>query len=196
MSADEPLVRLTTERLLLAIPPTAHADRYLAYLERNREHMAPWSPARMALLRDVPTVSQRLADDRRDALAGTALRWRLYLKDAPEGDVVGTVSITRIEYGALERANLGFAVDLAHQGRGLVQEAAEAALDHAANALKLRFMEAGHAPQNLRSSATLRRLGFVPFGYARDYLHVGGRVQDHVLLQYDLRPRRRAEEAP
>ena len=60
-----------------------------------------------------------------------------------------------------------------------------------ANTLRLRFIEAGHAPQNLRSASTLRRLGFVPYGYARDYLHVGGRLQDHVLLQYDLRPRRR-----
>jgi ribosomal-protein-alanine N-acetyltransferase len=105
--------------------------------------------------------------------------------------VLGTASFTRIERGPLERASLGFSVDRDQQGRGLVQEAVEALLDYAANVLQLRFMEAGHAPQNLRSASTLRRLGFVPYGYARDYLHVGGRLQDHVLLQHDLRPRRR-----
>lgn len=104
--------------------------------------------------------------------------------------MVGTVSLTRIERGPLERACLGFAVDVDQQGKGLVVEAVAAVIDFAANNLGLRFLEAGHAPQNLRSAATLRRIGFVPFGYARDYLHVGGRVQDHVLLQYDLRPHR------
>ena len=184
------LAPISTPRLWLSVPPTSHAPHLLAFDVRNRAHLAPWAPPRPAPLDTADAWRARLAVDRAKARDGVALHWRLRALDDPDGDVLGTVSLTRIERGPLERASLGFSVDLAQQGRGLVQEACEAALDHAARALALRFVEAGHAPQTLRSAATLRRLGFVPYGYARDYLHVGGRLQDHVLLQCDLRPRR------
>jgi ribosomal-protein-alanine N-acetyltransferase len=40
---------------------------------------------------------------------------------------------------------------------------------------------ANYVPTNERSGRLLRRLGFVVEGYARDYLFIGGRFQDHVL---------------
>ena len=55
--------------------------------------------------------------------------------------------------GPLERASLGASIDLEHQGRGRIHEAIDGALDFAANVLKLRFLEAGHASQKLRSAA-------------------------------------------
>ncbi len=188
---DEPLAVLTTERLVLSVPPASQAAQNFAYSQRNREHNAPWAPPPRDPVETEETVRQRLGESYRDALAGTAFRWRLRWREGPDGPVLGNVSLTRIERGPLERASLGFAVDVDQQGKGLVVEAVRAVIDYAANTLALRFLEAGHAPQNLRSSATLRRIGFVPYGYSRDYLHVGGRVQDHVLLQYDLRPHRR-----
>ena len=188
---DDPIVVLTTKRLVLSVMPVSQAAQLLAYAQRNREHLAPWAPPPRDPVESLETVGRRIEESRRDALAGTAFRWRCRWREDPDGPVVGNVSVTRIERGALERASLGFGVDVEQQGKGLVVEAVEAVIDFAANTLGLRFLEAGHAPQNRRSAATLRRVGFVPFGYARDYLHVGGRVQDHVLLQYDLRPCRR-----
>jgi [ribosomal protein S5]-alanine N-acetyltransferase len=188
---DEPLAPLETARLWLSVPPAAHADRVLAFDLRNREHLGPWAPPRPTPLDTVEAWRERLLVDRQRARDGTAFLWRLRATDDRDGAVLGTVSFTRIERGPLERASLGASVDVDEVGRGLAHEAVDAALDFAANVLHLRFVEAGHAPQNLRSASTLRRLGFVPYGYARDYLHVGGRLQDHVLLQYDLRPRRR-----
>lgn len=190
-TSDEHLVVLTTDRLVLSVMPVSHAAQLLSYSQRNHAHLSPWAPPPRDPVETEETTRRRIDDSRRDALTGTGFRWRSRWRDDPDGPVVGNVSLTRIERGALERASLGFAVDAEQQGKGLVVEAVEAVIDFAANTLKLRFLEAGHAPQNLRSAATLRRIGFVPYGYARDYLHVGGRVQDHVLLQYDLRPRRR-----
>lgn len=189
---EEHLSPIETARLWLSVPPVSHAAQLLDFDQRNREHLGPWNPPRPTPLDTVEAWQARLLVDRQRARDGTGLHWRLRPRDDRDGPVLGTVSFTRIERGPLERASLGFSVDRDQQGRGLVQEAVEALLDHAANVLQLRFMEAGHAPQNLRSASTLRRLGFVPYGYARDYLHVGGRLQDHVLLQHDLRPRRRS----
>lgn len=186
---EEHLATLETERLWLSVPPASHAARVLVFDQHNREHFAPWAPPRPEPLDTIQAWRARLALDRAKARDGTALLWRLRAMDDRDGAVLGTVSLTRIERGPLQRASLGASIDVDHQGLGLACEATDAVLDYAANTLRLRFVEAGHAPQNLRSAGTLRRLGFVPYGYARDYLHVGGRLQDHVLLQYDLRPR-------
>lgn len=191
MDDDEHLIPLETERLWLSVAPASHASNVLVFDQKNHGHLAPWAPPRTEPLDTVAAWHARLLVDRQKARDGVGLHWRLRALDDRDGAILGTVSLTRIERGPLERASLGASVDVDHVGRGFAHEAIEAVLDYAASTLRLRFIEAGHAPQNLRSARTLRSLGFVPYGYARDYLHVGGRLQDHVLLQYDLRPRRR-----
>ena len=49
-------------------------------------------------------------------------------------------------------------------------------------------------PENLASQALLRRIGFGEEGYAREFLRINGRWQDHLLfgmLRDDWRQRRR-----
>jgi ribosomal-protein-alanine N-acetyltransferase len=55
------------------------------------------------------------------------------------------------------------------------------AIDYVFKELNMHRIMANHAPQNLRSARLLKRLGFQPEGYAREYLMVHGEWQDHVL---------------
>jgi ribosomal-protein-alanine N-acetyltransferase len=95
--------------------------------------------------------------------------------------VVGTVSFTNIRRGPLQACELGYGLDFRYQGRGLMTEALRAACTYAFNAMGLHRIQANHLPENLRSAAVLRRLGFVVEGYARDYLLINGHWRDHVL---------------
>ncbi len=45
----------------------------------------------------------------------------------------------------------------------------------------LHRVMASYMPANLRSGTLLERLGFEREGYARDYLMINGRWEDHVL---------------
>lgn len=62
-----------------------------------------------------------------------------------------------------------------------MHEALQAGIAYVFNELRLHRVMAGYMPRNLRSARVLGRLGFVIEGYARDYLLVDGRWEDHVL---------------
>jgi ribosomal-protein-alanine N-acetyltransferase len=60
-------------------------------------------------------------------------------------------------------------------------EAVGAAVGYAFAVLRLHRVMANYMPHNVRSAAVLRRAGFTVEGYARDYLLINGRWEDHVL---------------
>ncbi len=60
-------------------------------------------------------------------------------------------------------------------------EAVLAAVRFAFERLRLHRVMANYMPHNQRSGAVLRSAGFTVEGYARDYLLIDGRWQDHVL---------------
>jgi ribosomal-protein-alanine N-acetyltransferase len=77
--------------------------------------------------------------------------------------------------------HLGYSIDKEHEGKGLASEAVGAVVQFAFDTLSLHRVMANYQPSNERSGKLLRRLGFVPEGYARDYLYINGAWQDHIL---------------
>jgi ribosomal-protein-alanine N-acetyltransferase len=197
MPTDTPPVLLTTERLRLALLPPDAAARVLAYQEANLEHLAPFSPTRPAHSLTVAFWRSRLAQDREDYRHDVGLRLYLLPREGPFSSVpvLGTVSFTNIRRGPLQAAELGYGLDAHHQGQGLMTEALRTACAYAFSAMGLHRIQANHLPENLRSAAVLRRLGFAVEGYARDYLLINGRWRDHVLTAL-LAPEARGEPQP
>ncbi len=182
MSSDTSLV-LTTPRLHLALLPPDAAARVLAYQEANVEHLSPVSPARPPNYYTLTWWRTRLAQDREDFRHDVGLRLYLLPRSAPlsSAPVLGTVAFTNIRRGPLQAADLGYGLDARHQGQGLMTEALRAACAYAFSGMGLHRLQANHLPENLKSAAVLRRLGFVVEGYARDFLLIDGRWRDHVL---------------
>jgi ribosomal-protein-alanine N-acetyltransferase len=82
----------------------------------------------------------------------------------------------------MQGANLGYWIDEAQQGSGLTSEAAREVLRFAFGPLRLHRVQAGTLPHNAASQRVLAKVGFRQEGYARDYLQIAGRWQDHVLF--------------
>lgn len=183
MPPDSPPVLLTTERLHLAMLPPDAASRVLAYQQVNEAHLAPVSPPHPPTFFTLMYWRTRLAQDLEDFRRDVGLRLCLLPREQPLGSapVVGTVSFTHIRRGPLQACELGYGLDFRYQGKGLMTEALHAACGYAFNTLKLHRIQANHLPENLRSAAVLRRLGFAVEGYARDYLLINGHWRDHIL---------------
>lgn len=174
---------LTTPRLLLTPLSPDAAARVLAYHVANREHLGPVSPARPDNFFTVTWWRSRLAQDAEDWRRGTALRLFLLPREASptSGPVLGSVSINDIRRGPLQCGELGFGLDAKSQGRGLMSEAVRAVSGYAFGALGLHRLQANHLPDNHRSAAVLRRVGFRVEGLARESVLIEGRWRDHVL---------------
>src|SRR5688572_7467976 len=179
MSEDVP--RLETARLLLTLPGPDDVDEVLAFGERNREHLAPWSPplppgadTREGALRRI----ERMHDELR---ARSSVRFWLRRAAEPHGPFVGSVSLSQIYLGPFRACNLGYQLDHAAVGQGLMHEALTRVIGYAFIERNLHRIMANYVPANERSERVLRRLGFVVEGYARDYLFIGGQFRDHVL---------------
>lgn len=150
------------------------------YLERNRAHLAPWEPDPPLGFYTDSYWRERLVQIRRDEEQGRQLRVHLFERDARAPRIIGTIGLSNIVRGAFHCAHLGFGLDGTLEGRGYMREALEAVIAHVFGPMNLHRIEANHQPQNLRSAALLRRVGFIPTGYARDYLHIAGAWRDHV----------------
>lgn len=183
MDSHPPIVLLTTERLRITQMQPDDAARVVAYYEDNRDHLDPVSPARPAHFHTTTYWRTRLAQDLEDSRRDLALRLVMLPRSEPPSSapVIGNVTLTHIRRGPLQAADLGYGLDYRHEGHGLMTEALRAVCAHAFSTMGLHRIQANHLPENLRSAATLRRMGFTVEGYARDFLSINGRWRDHVL---------------
>lgn len=188
MIREPPLLETPRLRLRLGRPPDIPA--IIDYYRRNRDHLAPFMPARPADFFEPEFWRARLETHHREFADDRSLRL-LVLPAGDERRVIGTVSFTEFCRGPLQACYLGYTLDQAEQGRGLMTEALVAAIAHVFDTLNLHRIMAGYLPTNERSANVLRRLGFTVEGYARDYLLLAGRWRDHILTSLvnpDWRP--------
>ncbi len=180
-----PLAELRTERLLLRASDPAFAAALAAYHQRNRQAHATWSPPMPETLFTVDGQHERLSAAAKAEAAGTQIGWLLCLRDSTHDDghsVIGHARFSQIERGPFHNAMLGYTIDSAHEGRGLMREALTAALGDAFGPrVALHRVQANARPENTRSLALLDRLGFEREGLAREYLFIDGAWRDHVL---------------
>jgi len=175
------LPRLETRRLIVRVPMPDDAEALAAFVTDNRAHFAPWDPQRDDAYFTVAGCRARLEFMLQEAVAGRSLPFVLVQKNDPSGAIIGQCNFSNITGYAFYAAFLGYGLDHRFVGQGLMTEALEAAIGYCFRTLNLHRIMANHLPTNVRSANLLRRLGFVPEGYARDYLLIAGRWQDHVL---------------
>ncbi|MCG9722008.1 GNAT family N-acetyltransferase [Shewanella sp. Isolate7] len=181
------MTELTTTRTHIRLLSHDEAELLLRYYLQNREHLAPWEPAReddyftLASAQSVVVANARLAE------AGLAFKFAIFNRE--QTDIIGLCNITNLVMGVFKAANLGYSVAERYQGQGYMTEALSALLDWVFDEVGLNRVMANYMPHNLSSARLLERLGFEREGYAKAYLKIAGQWQDHVLTA-KLNPKR------
>jgi len=150
-------------------------------LHRNREHLAASSPPHRGEDWFTPERQHEVAVQ---ALAEheAGRRVPMVILDAA-GELAGTLTVNSIIRGAFQSASVGYWVSADRTGQGLATAAVADALALAFGPLALHRVQGETQPDNLASQRVLLRNGFVEYGRAAQYLHLGGAWRDCVLFQ-------------
>ena len=191
---------MSTIRMRLEDPPTAirptdpeDARAQLALRLANREHTAPWDPARDESFYTEAGQRLELDLDQRSWAAGSAYAFAVL--DTEEADrLIGRVALSNVVRGPWQNATLGYWIDGASGGRGHATRAVGLALEFAFEHAGLHRVQPAVIPRNLASQRVVERNGFRREGRAARYLRINGVWEDHdifALTAEEWRERRR-----
>lgn len=178
MSTGSP--RLATDRFELRLADESDVPQLVAYRLENADYFEPFEPVRSADHFTEAFWARQVESDRQQFEAGLAVRFSMF-EPGPGGAVLGLVAFSNIVRGPFQACFLGYALAESRQGQGLMTEALRLGIDYMFGEMNLHRIQANYLPHNTRSAAVLKRLGFTVEGYARDYLMIEGRWQDHIL---------------
>jgi [ribosomal protein S5]-alanine N-acetyltransferase len=171
---------LTTDRLILRLPTEDDAKKLEAFEERNKKHLSPWSwrsnlnEQKLDDKTQIILWNQEFAEDK-------SIRFFLFLREDPEGEIIGLCNFSQIFRKAFQACYLGYQIDAAYEGQGLMSEAAQRAIQYMFEEQHLHRIMANYMPSNTRSAHLLQKLGFHIEGRAEKYLLINGQWEDHIL---------------
>lgn len=149
------------------------------YLE-NRIFLKPFEPTRTAEFFTEFFWREQVEHNFLEFEHGRSLKLFLFEHQAPDR-VIGVANFTHFMRGPTHSCLLGYSLAEANQGKGFMQEALTTAISFIFTNLNFHRITANYMPRNQRSGNLLRKLGFVVEGYARDYILIDGRWEDHIL---------------
>ena len=106
----------------------------------------------------------------------TGITWCICLKETPS-EHIGSIGLWRFEKENY-RAEIGYMLEPALQGQGIMYEALVKVLEYGFKVLSLHSVEAHIDPRNVASAALLRKAGFIQEGYFRENCYYNGQFTD------------------
>lgn len=98
-----------------------------------------------------------------------------------EGRFAGQVTVNNIVRGSAQFASIGYWLDRAYAGRGVMPRAVALVIDHCLTTAGLHRIEVAIRPENSNSLRVVEKLGLREVGYAPKFLHIDGDWRDHRL---------------
>lgn len=172
---------ILTERIVMKIPGPECTRLMLDYCIDNRDHLSLWEPERQQDYYTLKHWQKSLTESEELFECGVAIKFAAMNKEKTE--IIGVCNFTNIVQGPFRACYLGFSVSHRYQSHGYMFEITNAALDYifSKEGPYLHRVMANYIPSNKRSEELLSKLGFEREGYARSYLKIAGKWQDHVL---------------
>jgi [ribosomal protein S5]-alanine N-acetyltransferase len=113
---------------------------------------------------------------RREARQGLTVPWVVTYG----GQFAGQLTVGSIVWGSARSAQVGYWIDEAYAGRGVIPTALAMAMDHCFFVIGLHRVEATIRPENHASRRVVEKLGFREEGLRRRSLHIDGAWRDHL----------------
>ncbi|MFY9288829.1 MAG: GNAT family protein [Alphaproteobacteria bacterium] len=176
-------VQLQGPRVFLRMGEATDWHAWRSVRETSRDFLTPWEPSWPHNALTNSFFSGMLRRNWRDWRNGRAYPFFIFKKaqTGQKPELIGGISLNDVQGGIAQKGVLGYWIGEKHARQGYMTEAAALLCDFAYQTLHLHRVEASCLPSNLPSQALLQRLGFEEEGYAKAYLQINGKWEDHVL---------------
>jgi ribosomal-protein-alanine N-acetyltransferase len=171
--------RLSGDKLFLRPPERGDYEEWATLRARSRDFLTPWEPSWPPDALSRASFRARLTRYAEDWRTDQGYNFFIFW---PDERLAGGIGLSNIRRGVAETASLGYWVGQPFARRGMMSAALPLVIDFAFNRLRLHRVEAACLPHNEGSRAVLLRTGFEQEGYARRYLQIDGKWQDHLLF--------------
>jgi [ribosomal protein S5]-alanine N-acetyltransferase len=171
-------LELAGRRLVLRTLSDEDYDQWIEIRVRCRDWLVPWEPRPRGApspAEDRSSFSARCALRERERQLGTGYGFGIFA--GPR--LAGEVTLSSIQRGPFQSAYIGYWVDQALAGQGLVPEAVVATLRFAFEVIKLHRVEISIIPRNTASRRVVEKLGIRMEGVAKRFLEIDGVWEDH-----------------
>ncbi len=174
------MMELSTPRLIVRLANYRDASAIARYYSQNRAFLKPYEPTRSEEFFTTGFWQIQVENNLLEFQHDYSLRLFLFEQKAPR-EVIGVINFTQFFRAPSHSCVLGYSLAEHKQGNGLMREALNPAIDYVFKELKFHRIMASYMPRNQRSGNLLKSLGFIVEGYARDYLQIDGKWEDHIL---------------
>jgi ribosomal-protein-alanine N-acetyltransferase len=171
--------RLTGDRVFLRSPERGDYEAWASLRAGSRDFLSPWEPNWPPDALSRASFRARVARYAEDWRTDQAYNFFLFANDET---LVGGIGLSNIRRGVSETASLGYWVGEPFARQRYMTSALPLVVDFAFERLGLHRLEAACLPSNIPSRSLLARAGFQQEGYAREYLCIAGKWQDHLLF--------------
>lgn len=160
----------------LTVRPLRRRDAraWSAVRGRNGEWLEPWE-ATSPTGAPVASFAGYVSGARAQARAGTLMPFVVEL----DGHLVGQVTVAGIVRGSACTASIGYWIDEAVAGRGIMPAAVALVIDHCFADGGLHRVEIAIRPENAPSLRVVAKLGLRDEGVRTRFLHIDGHWRDH-----------------
>ena len=179
LGRSEPL-RLVGDRVFLRPPERGDYESWASLRARSHGFLAPWEPTWPPDALSRSSYRVRLSRYAEDWRTDQGYNFFIFANDTDA--LTGGVGLSNLRRGVAETGSLGYWIGEPFARQRYMSAALPLVLDFAFDRLRLHRVEAACLPTNVPSRALLLRTGFQQEGYARNYLLIDGKWQDHLLF--------------
>jgi ribosomal-protein-alanine N-acetyltransferase len=148
--------------------------------ERCGDWLTKWEPQRLPhqpdVTQDRDAFAVRCSARQRERQLGTGYGFGIFA----DGRFCGEINLSSIQRGPFQNAYVGYWIDEAQAGRGLMPEAVVILARFAFEDLHLHRLQISIIPRNRASRRVVEKLGLRDEGVAARYLEINGVWEDHV----------------
>lgn len=175
-------LELEGSKVVLRIPCLEDYFAWSSIRAQNQDFLMSYEPKWPEQCLSEDSFVQRLKRQQVERKSGRGEYFLIH--DIKDNKIIGGLNLNNIQFGAARHASIGYWLGEEYQGQGYMYEAINLVMDYAFDILKLRRINAACLPDNYRSIKLLESLNFEEEGFAKEYLQINGRWQDHRLFGF------------